>query len=106
MGYRLVRSAKNEILIIFHTANALLRQEKSGGLDLLIESATRYKTQIKILVPVEDKITKITKRLERLNEIQIRNIEPTMQTRMTILVVDRIYSLVVELKDDSEEDLK
>ncbi|MGH9974680.1 MAG: sensor histidine kinase, partial [Nitrososphaeraceae archaeon] len=73
---------------------------------LLIESATRYKTQIKILVPVEDKITKITKRLERLNEIQIRNIEPTMQTRMTILVVDRIYSLVVELKDDSEEDLK
>jgi two-component system, OmpR family, sensor histidine kinase VicK len=45
---------------------------------------------------------KITKRLERLNEIQIRNIETTMQT----LVVDRIYSLVVELKDDLEEDLK
>jgi two-component system, OmpR family, sensor histidine kinase VicK len=106
VGYRLVRSAKNEILIIFHTANALFRQEKSGGLDLLIESATRYKTQIKILVPVEDKITKVTKRLERLNEIQIRNIESTMQTRMTILVVDRTYSLVVELKDDSEEDLK
>ncbi|MGC2309404.1 MAG: hypothetical protein WA461_13445, partial [Nitrososphaeraceae archaeon] len=64
VGYRLVRSAKNEILIIFHTANALLRQEKSGGLDLLLENATRYKTQIKILVPVEDKITKITNRLE------------------------------------------
>jgi signal transduction histidine kinase len=75
VGYRLVRSAKNEILIIFHPANALLRQEKSGGLDLLIENATRYKTQIKILVPVEDKITKITNRLERLNEIQIRNID-------------------------------
>jgi two-component system sensor histidine kinase VicK len=29
-----------------------------------------------------------------------------MQTRMTILVVDRMYSLVVELKDDNEEDLK
>lgn len=105
-GYRLVRSAKNEILIIFHTANALLRQEKSGGLDLIVESAIRYKTQIKILVPVEDKMIEIIHRLERINGIQIRNVEPAMQTRMTILVVDRMYSLVVELKDDTEEDLK
>jgi len=105
-GYRLVRSAKNEILIIFHTANALLRQEKSGGLDLLVESAIRYKTQIKILVPVEDKIIEIINRLERINGIQIRNVESAMQTRMIILVVDRMYSLVVELKDDTEEDLK
>ena len=29
-----------------------------------------------------------------------------MQTRMTILVVDRMSSLVVGLKDDTEEDLK
>lgn len=46
-GYRLVRSAKSEILIIFHTANALLRQEKSGGLDQLVESAITYKTQLR-----------------------------------------------------------
>jgi two-component system sensor histidine kinase VicK len=105
-GYRLVRSAKNEILIIFHTANALLRQEKSGGLGLLVESAIQYKTQVKILVPVEDKIIEIIHRLGRINGIQIRNVEPAMQTRMTILVVDRMYSLVVELKDDTEEDLK
>jgi two-component system, OmpR family, sensor histidine kinase VicK len=31
MGYKLDRSAKEEILIVFHTANALLRQVKSGG---------------------------------------------------------------------------
>jgi two-component system, OmpR family, sensor histidine kinase VicK len=105
-GYRLVRSAKNEILIIFHTANALLRQEKSEGLGLLVESAIKYKTQIKILVPVEDKIIEIVHRLERINGIQIRNIEPTMQTRMTILVIDRMYSLVVELKDDTVGDIE
>lgn len=29
-----------------------------------------------------------------------------MQTRMTILVVDRTYSLVVELKDDSKDNLE
>jgi two-component system sensor histidine kinase VicK len=103
-AYRLVRSAKSEILIIFHTANALLRQEKTGGLDLIVESAIIYKTQIRILVPVEDKIIEIIHRLEHISGIQIRNIEPSMQTRMTILVVDRMYSLVVEHKGDTEED--
>jgi len=106
VGYRLVRAAKDEILIIFHTANALLRQEKSGGIDLLVENATTYKTRVKILVPIEDKITDTIQRLEKINGIQIRNIEPTMQTRMTILVVDRTYSLVVELKDDTKDNLE
>jgi len=106
VGYRLVKAARDEILIIFHTANALLRQEKSGGIDLLVENATRYKTRVKILVPIEDKITDTIRRLEKINGIQIRNIEYTMQTRMTILVVDRTYSLVVELKDDTKDDTK
>jgi len=102
VAYRHVREARNEILIIFHTANALLRQEKAGGIDLLIENAIKYKTRVKILVPIEDKITNTIQRLERIDGIQIRNIEPTMQTRMTILIVDRKYSLVIELKDDTK----
>jgi two-component system, OmpR family, sensor histidine kinase VicK len=105
-GYRLVKGANGEILIIFHTANALLRQEKAGGIDLLVENAIKYKTRVRILVPIEDKVTDTIQRLERINGIQIRNIEPTMQTRMTILVVDRTYSLVVELKDDSKDNLE
>jgi K+-sensing histidine kinase KdpD len=103
-GYRLLRSAKNEILLIFHSSNALLRQEKSGGLGILAESAIQYNTQVKILVPVEDKILEIIQKLERINSIQIRNIEPSMQTRMSILIVDRMYSLVIELKDDTVKD--
>ncbi|MGH9951761.1 MAG: ATP-binding protein, partial [Nitrososphaeraceae archaeon] len=106
VDYRLVRAAKDEILIIFHTANALLRQEKSGAIDLLVENATTYKTHVKILVPIEDKITDTIQRLEKINGIQIRNIESAMQTRMTILVVDRTYSLVVELKDDTKDNLE
>ena len=105
-SYRLVGAAKDEILIIFHTANALLRQEKAGEIDLLVENAIKYKTRVRILVPVEDKITDIIQRLERFDGIQIRNIEPIMQTRMTILVVDRTYSLVVELKDDFKDNLR
>ena len=104
--YRLVKAARDEILIIFHTSNALLRQERAGGTDILIENVIRYKTRVRILVPIEDKIIDTIQRLERIERIQVRNIEPAMQTRMAILVVDRTYSLVVELKDDSKDNLE
>ncbi|MGA7370340.1 MAG: HAMP domain-containing sensor histidine kinase [Nitrososphaeraceae archaeon] len=103
-AYKLVTSAREEILMVFHTANAFLRQERSGRIDLLVENAIKYKIQIKILVPVEDKIADIIQRLEHINGIQVRKIEPAMQTRMTILIIDRKYSLVIELRDDNEED--
>ena len=105
-GYTLVRLAKYEILIIFHTANALIRQDKAGGIDLLVENVIKYKTHVKILVPIEDAIKDIIHMLEKINGIQIRNIEKTMQTGMTVLVVDKKYSLVVELRDDTKDDLK
>ena len=73
-GFKLVRSAKYEILIIFHTAND------------------------EILVPIEDAVKDIIQRLEQINGIQIKNIEQTMQTRITVLVVDRKYSLEAEIE--------
>ena len=91
---------------VINFAPTLLRQEKVGGIDLLIKNAVKYKTLIKILVPIEDKIANTIQRLGRINEVQIRNIEPTMQTRMTILVVDRKYSLVIELKDDTKDNFE
>ncbi len=103
LGHKLVRAARDEILLIFHTANGLLRQDRAGGIDLLIENVDKYEIRVKILVPIEDKISDTIQRLEKINGIQIRNIESAMQTRMTILVVDRMFSLVVELKDDSKE---
>ncbi|HZD34652.1 MAG TPA: histidine kinase dimerization/phospho-acceptor domain-containing protein [Nitrososphaeraceae archaeon] len=102
-AYNLVKSAKEEILIIFHTANALLRQEKTGGLDLLIQSALKYRTRIRILVPIGNEIASTVHRLGKINGIQIRNIEHEMQTMMTILVADRMSSLVIELKDDTKD---
>jgi two-component system, OmpR family, sensor histidine kinase VicK len=100
--HKLLRSAKDEILIIFHASNALLREIDSGGIDLIVKQAIKYKTQIRILVPIDDKITDTVQKLERLSVIQVRNIEQVIQTRVTILVVDRTYSLVIALKDDTK----
>ena len=98
--HKLLRSAKDEILIIFHVSNALLREINSGSIDLIVKQAIKYKTQIRILVPIDDKITDTVQKLERLSVIQVRNIEQVIQTRVTILVVDRTCSLVIALKDD------
>lgn len=62
IGNNLVKPAKKEILLLFHTANAMLRQTKSGVIDLIIENAIKYKTKVKILVPIEDKIKDILHR--------------------------------------------
>ncbi len=103
IGNKLVKFAKKEILIIIHSANAMLRQTKSGCIDLIIENAIKHKTQVKILVSIEDKIKDILHRLEQIGGIQIRNVEESMQTRVTILVVDRTYSLVIDLNDDTRQ---
>jgi two-component system, OmpR family, sensor histidine kinase VicK len=106
LAYKLVNSANSETLIIFHTTNALLRQERSGGITLLFENAIKHKLQVRILVPIEDKIADTIQKRKGIHGIEIRSIEPIMQTRVTILVVDRKYSLVVELKDDTKEDIQ
>jgi len=108
--HKILSSAKDEILIIFHASNALLREINSGGIDLIVKQAIKYKTQIRILVPIDDNITDTVQKLNRLSVIQVRNIEQVIQTRVTILVVDRTYSLVIALKDDdtkgsSEEEI-
>ena len=73
IGNKLVESAKKEILIIFHTANAMLRQTKPGVIDFIVENAIKYQTKVKILVPIEDKIKDMLHRLKQITGIQIRN---------------------------------
>ena len=42
-------------------------------------------------------------RLNSVTKLKIRPIEPQLQTKISILIVDRKYSLAVELKDDSKD---
>jgi two-component system, OmpR family, sensor histidine kinase VicK len=102
----LVKSARNEILLLFSTANAFHRQERAGRMDLLNEAAARG-VRIKVLTPMDDLIKKKALKLKqekgKTNEIEIRNIEELSQTKVSIYVVDREFSLTIELKDDSKE---
>jgi two-component system, OmpR family, sensor histidine kinase VicK len=123
IGHTLIKSAKKEILIIFSTANAFYRQDKAGIVDLLRQAAVNDPSiLIRILTPVNELIRKETmqklsnvkvlhqrqqqeqNRIDDVNNvIGIRHIEPSMQTRVTVLITDRKYCLAVELKDDSKD---
>jgi signal transduction histidine kinase len=105
----LVKNAKEEILFIFPSSSALIRQEKLGAIPLAIEAAKERSVNVRILVPynkdVEDRIKLMKAELGRRPihdaSINVRYTEQTSGTMATILVVDRKVSLVMELRDDS-----
>jgi two-component system sensor histidine kinase VicK len=103
LALKLVKEAKNEILLLFSTANSFRRQERSGGYNLLksIRESNRS-IKIRILTPYEDGIKEIIKKLNDELKIETRNIQDYFQMMVTILIVDRRYTLTIELKDDTK----
>jgi two-component system, OmpR family, sensor histidine kinase VicK len=112
LGFELVKSATYEILVIFSTANAFHRQERAGTIELFKEAAAAEgrRIKIRILTPMDDIIKERAQKFKEEQQqqqyhpqIDIRNIEYPLQTKVTILLVDRKFSLAVELKDDTKE---
>jgi signal transduction histidine kinase len=100
LGFELVSAAKEEILVLFSTANAFHRQARVGGIKF-IQNLTTKGIRARVLTPMDDRIVNMMGNASELAPIELRNIEPNSQTKVTILIVDRKYSLCVELKDDS-----
>ena len=102
----LVRSAKEEILWIFPTVNAFLRQDKMHAIPLAMQAARERNVKVKMLVHasnlVQQRVQQLKQSCPLSTTIDIRYIEPTSDTKATILVIDRKDSLVMELKDDSK----
>ena len=101
----IVKSAAEEILWIFPTANAFICQEKIGVIKLAKQATKQRTVKVRILVPTNHLIEQ---KIQQLKEycpdrvIDVRYIERMTETKATILVVDRKDSLVMELRDDSK----
>ncbi|MGN6629206.1 MAG: sensor histidine kinase [Candidatus Nitrosocosmicus sp.] len=121
---RLLETATDEILLIFPTLNSMQRQLHIGVFQALKENINQHRDlKIRILSPFlssslplsssplykETLKEKISQEFELnnistyKNNVSIRNIEPSLSTKSTILVVDRKESLVMEIKDDLKE---
>jgi two-component system, OmpR family, sensor histidine kinase VicK len=96
---------------MFSTANAFYRQlVVAGGMRLCKEAASERNVKIRILTPKDDRVDKIVQDLlqeqfqgqQQRRRIDIRYIEPALQTKTTVLIIDRKLSLSVELKDDTK----
>jgi two-component system sensor histidine kinase VicK len=107
VAYEMIRSAKKEVLIMFSTANAFKRQISIGGPELLREvTSSKKDLEIRILTPADLDVEISSLVLgTKLDNVNVRNMEVTLQTKVTVIVVDRRLSLAVELKDDSQDDI-
>ncbi|HET7390279.1 MAG TPA: histidine kinase dimerization/phospho-acceptor domain-containing protein [Nitrososphaeraceae archaeon] len=103
IGFELVKSAMEEILIIFSTSSAFLRQAHAGAAELLEEAAERG-IKIKILTPLnKSSKNEIIQKISQHKRIETRFIGESLQSKVSIMVVDRKFSLAIELKDDTRE---
>ena len=100
-----VRDAVEEILLIFPTTNSFIRQDKIGAIRLAQQAAKEKNVRVRILAPanrlIEQKIHDLKQDCPG-NIVDVRYIEQMVETKATILVVDRKVSLVMELKDDTK----
>ena len=96
----LVRTAQNEVLLIFPTTNTIRREEGVGVFNEL-RRAAEHGITIRILTP-EDEFVKTQLDGLRGLGITVRQIESPTEAKFKLLIVDRRFSLVIETKDDTK----
>ena len=100
--YQLINTAKNEVLILFSSANALYRRlARADGLDIVKELTQEHKEiKIRILTPFDEKISDIVNDLKRFLNVDVKFLAEPLQLKVTIVIVDRSYSMALELVND------
>ena len=101
----LLTSANEEILIIFSSANTMLRYEREGLIQLLLDAESKRSVKIRILVEKADLTNEVARGLlkEQYPQIEFQYLDKSLKTRVTTLIIDSEFSLAIELKDDSKE---
>ena len=100
-----VSSAKQEILLIFPTTKAFIRHQRTGVFYLLREIVQQQKIKVRILMPYHEMTVQTIEDLKKNadKDVDIRSIKQAENAMATFLVVDKKFSLVMEIKDDSKE---
>ncbi|MGB7953204.1 MAG: hypothetical protein WCF23_04425 [Candidatus Nitrosopolaris sp.] len=97
-------SARDEILLLFSTANSFNRAKYSGMLNLLRQ--VPKDVIIKVLIQAGDDLEKDTIQEELRQshgQIRVQYITKPLQTKIVTLVVDQATSVAIEINDDTKK---
>jgi len=107
----LIKSAVSEISLIIATPNALQRNYKGGIISMLIEASEKRNVNVNLVIPtyeidMQNGFLDIKSLSKNLN-FKIKSIvPPTRKTHLiktTFLIVDKKSILIIDVKDDTQE---
>jgi hypothetical protein len=100
----LLMSARDEILLLFSTANSFYRAKYGGMLNLL--SQVPKDVSVKMLIQAGDDVAKDTIQEELRQshgQLHVQYITKPLQTKIVTLVVDQATSVAIEVNDDAKK---
>jgi two-component system, OmpR family, sensor histidine kinase VicK len=105
-AWSLIRAAKEEVLLMYPTPNSFRRQLHMGALQLFKDIFKDCPdVKIKILIPSDEQMTAtIGNTKMEAPWIDFRIYEQSLNTRITIVLVDKKDCMIVETKDDTKGD--
>jgi two-component system, OmpR family, sensor histidine kinase VicK len=98
---KIINSAIEELDIVISTADTFNRYEREGIIRLLIRKAEEG-IKVRILLSQNYDIQQSIGKLRVYPQITIKNLDKSVQTKVTTIVADNGLSLVIELKDDTQ----
>ncbi len=97
--FDVLKSSVTEIMLILTTSTVFMRDENNGIVQSLIDASNRN-IKIRIITPSFSQAENEINNLSQRDNIEVRCIESPFDARINLLVVDKKYSLIVELKND------
>lgn len=101
----LVKSANEEVLLILPTVQAFLREIDIGTIRILGNISAKRGIKVMLLSPFDAKIKQELTQLEE-EGVAIQPNQKSSRSIFALLIVDKKYSLIIEVKDDSTSDFQ
>jgi two-component system, OmpR family, sensor histidine kinase VicK len=99
----IIKSAKEEVLVIWATSKTFVIGMSMGVAEIYAD-AVRNGARVKLLIPYGQRTEIIASDLKTLApQVDIRIADKSLETKITILIVDKKEVMTWELRDDSNE---